>query len=170
MPIPTKGFFDLPADSTDSVKAMQKHLDKTRAEAKQVAQAKQAVVDRQAEQKKRHDEKADQQEVEFIEGVNKISDIETREILMERIASMREDKPEPPRPMALTEAMRVRLEAEQEAGRRAVAFHQAELDRTQAARIEMQRLDAERQGRMNPVVHPNPTQNEKFPVSKATFK
>ena len=83
---------------------------------------------------------------------------------------MREEKPKENTPPSMTDIQKKRLAAEMEAGRQAVARHQAEIDRVKELKARLDAQERAKQAQMAPVVHPNPTMNEVFPVSKATFK
>jgi hypothetical protein len=109
MPIPD---LDQP---TDSARTMQESLEKMRAEAAERAQAKQVAEQRRLARAEADKEEARRQEDAFVRG---IEDVQTREALLEHIRRMRAGPPAPPAPPPLTEAMRKRLEEEQEAGRR----------------------------------------------------
>jgi hypothetical protein len=107
---------------TAAAKAMQESLDKMRAEATERAQAKQVAEERRLAREEADREEGRRQEDAF---VARIEDVTTREAMLDHIRRMRAGPPEPPAPPPLTEAARKRLEEEQEAGRRALAVHQA---------------------------------------------
>jgi hypothetical protein len=116
MPIPD---LDPP---TDSARTMQESLEKMEAAAAERAKTKQAAEERRLAREEADKEEARRREDAF---VARIEDVQTREALLEHIRRMRAGPPEPPAPPPMTEAMRKRLEEEQEAGRRALAIHQA---------------------------------------------
>ena len=153
---------------TDSLNANQQRLERLRAEAKEQEAARQAAEERRLAREAADREEAKKQEQEYLERVMERSP-DSREALVNRIRQMREDVPKQPAPPPLTEAARKRLEEEQEAGRRALAFHQAEQERARDARIAAEKAEAEKLGHMEPVITPNPTQQEVFPAVKATL-
>jgi hypothetical protein len=146
---------------TDAARVMQENLDKMRAEAAERAKVEQAAEERRLAREQAYKEEARQQEDALVQ---RVEDIATREALLEHIRRMRAGPPAPPAPPPLTEAARKRLEEEQEAGRRAAAAFQT--GRAQEAGIE--KREAEKLGRMEEVVHPNPTQQQQFPATGTT--
>jgi hypothetical protein len=101
---------------------MQESLEKMGAAAAARAKVQQAAEERRLARQAIDREEARAQEDAF---VARIEDVLTREALLEHIRRMRAGPPAPPAPPPLTEAARKRLEEEQEAGRRALAVHQA---------------------------------------------
>ena len=165
MPIPTQGFFDPP---TDSVTSAHERREKIRAEAAEQAKAKEEAEQRRLEREAQANEQARKEEEAYVQNASMT--VETREHLMARILAMRAPPPEPPKPPPMTERMRKQLEEEQEAGRQAVAKAEAEMEYARQARLKAQQEETAREGSMAPVVHPNPSVNEKFPANKATIK
>ena len=99
-----------------------------------------------------------------------ISELESREQLLGEIRRMREEKPVEIAPVAhRTERMIQELNAEQEAGRAAVAKAEAERERNRANAARIEADERERLGTMQAVHHPNPGQNEVYPASGATL-
>jgi len=165
MSIPTKGFFDPP---TDSVESLRERAEKIRAEAAEQAKAREEAEQRRLEREAKANEQARKEEEAYVQ--NAAMTVETREHLMARILAMRAQQPEPPKPPPMTERMKKQLEEEQEAGRQAVAKAQAQDEWARQVRLKAQQEDAAKEGSMAPVVHPNPSMDEKFPVNKATIK
>ena len=111
---------------------------------------------------------ADEEILERIAGP--VSDTDTRDKLLERIRKMRAEKPPEIKPMGRISAQQIQeFEAEQAAGRAAVAKAQAEIDRNRESVQKAKAEDAARQGTMTTVYHPNPSMDEQFPASKATL-
>jgi len=136
----------------------------------EAALAEESRIARQNEDKR----KAREDEDRWIKSMELVSSKETMENLHERIRKMREEVPENIqdrlRAPHITEKMQAQIDLECEAGRRAVARAQAQLDANRAARAKMEAIEREREGQMSPVHVPNPRQDEKFPVNKATIK
>ena len=109
--------------------------------------------------------------VQEAKNIEIVSSGMTRDHLLDRIRSMREEKPpEIPAIGRWSEREFQELSAEQEAGRRAVAKAEAE---AAAHRERWMQEDMEQKARdvqLTPVVHPNPGQNQVFPTIKATLK
>jgi hypothetical protein len=147
-------------EQQDSIRAELAETDRLKSE----ADAKQQQ--HQAEQQQRALE-AEQESLR--KSVALVKNTDTRDMLLERIRKMREEKPPEYRPPPLSEADRKRLAEEQEAGRQAVARAQAEVDRLREQREQRERAERIREGEMVPVHHPNPGQDEQFPASKATL-
>jgi colicin import membrane protein len=167
MPIPTQGFFD--HMDTDSVRATQERADRLREQMAEQAREREAVEERRREREEAQEKTAREEEIEALERVSKLSkNVDSRDALLERIREMRKEVPAPPKPMPLTDAMRKRIEEEQEAGRRAVAFHQAEIDAAQARRREIAQAEAQAatEPTMTSVVTPNPGMKEQYPTAK----
>ena len=155
---------------TDSLNANQQRLERMRAEAKELEAARQAAEERRLAREKADQEEALRQEEQYIRDQTERSGTpETRDMLLEYIRRKREDVPKPPPPPPLTEAARKRLEEEQAAGRAALARHQAEIELALEARIAAEKREAEKRGHMQPVITPNPTQQEVFPAVGATL-
>lgn len=99
-----------------------------------------------------------------------LSGAETREMLLDHIREMREQKPTASAPAGYrTESMQRAFTAEQEAGRAAVAKAQAEMERNRAARLQAEAEQQARNGTMTPVHHPNPGMDEQYPVRGGTL-
>jgi hypothetical protein len=172
MPIPNKGLLDPDKieDATDSVvSAIDRHMQMEAAAAERAKQVQAEEARRQQRQETAAKE-ARQDEDAFIERVTKLSDPISRDALLQRIRDMRNETGEKPyKPPPVHPNIMAQTEREQEQGRIAQQQAQARYDAQQALRIAQQKEDAEKQGSMTPVAHPNPTQNEQFPASKATL-
>lgn len=96
-----------------------------------------------------------------------IREDESREMLLERIRKMREDVPAEPVYQGgyHSPEQQAQLAAEQKAGREAVAREEERMRRAQEARD----LAAADEAVTVSVHHPNPSQDEQFPASKATL-
>jgi hypothetical protein len=112
----------MPEQPTDAARAMQESLDRMRVEAADRAKDKQAAEERRLAREEADKVEARRQEEAFVQ---RIEDVQTREALLEHIRRMRAGPPAPPAPPPLSDAARKRLEEEQEAGRKALAAHQA---------------------------------------------
>lgn len=105
---------------------------------------------------------------ELAQQVELVKQGDTREMLLERIRQQREkDKPAEEQPVFLSESHRKRVEVEQQAGREAVARAEAEVERSRELRRRQEEVDRARQGTMETVYHPNPSQDEVYPTSKS---
>jgi hypothetical protein len=161
----------------DSIVSADARAKKIREEAAQI-EAEQAARDaQQAERKAQATLAAHRAEDEYVNKVALVSSEETIESLHERIRKMRAEAqpgPEVPPVPQYTARQRAELEAEQEAGRKALAKHQAEFERTREIRERYLAEEKNRKGvveaRTTPVFTPNPKGDEKFPVSAATIK
>lgn len=131
---------------------------------------------RRAAREKRKAEAATKQEIDSVKDkFNIIGEFKTREELLDKIREMRENPPAPPQfspavPPPLSEYMQTQLNAEQEAGRAAVAKARAELERNTAIRKRIADEDKLKEGEMTPVHHPNPGVGTVFPTTGATIK
>jgi hypothetical protein len=94
----------------------------------------------------------------------------TRDQLLERIRQMREEKPVEITPAPhRTPRQQAEYDAEVAMGRAMVAKAEAEIERNREVQRKIAADERERAGTMTPVYHPNPTQNEQYPVSGATL-
>lgn len=127
----------------------------------------------QDEHQARRDAEIRETEDKDIQQIHKLSDIGTRDELLSRIREMREPPPSPPELPLGHGRVSIRMidefNAEQEAGRAAVAKAEAELQRGREMRKRIEEEEKLRQGTMEPVFHPNPGQGEMFPSSGATL-
>jgi hypothetical protein len=125
---------------------------------------------RQERQAKREAETRDS-EIDMLEdAATRLTFDDAREQLLQHIRDMREVKPaEPPPPPPRTARMEAELKAEQEAGRAAVAKAEAEIAYTRELQRKVEAERVARDGRMEPVYHANPSQNEQYPALKATL-
>ena len=91
---------------------------------------------------------------------------DTRDMLLERIRKMREPpKVEEDKPGFRTPLQQEQFEAEQKAGREAVAKAEKEAEENRERIQKMEAEEAAKHGRMETVYHPNPTQKEVFPTN-----
>ena len=94
----------------------------------------------------------------------------TRDQLLDRIRAMRNEKPpEVPHDYYISPAQRERLEAEQKAGREAVARAEAEEAKYREYRLKAEAEERAKQVTLTPVHHPNPGMDEQYPAIKATL-
>jgi hypothetical protein len=180
MSIPNKGFFDPEPDQTtekppepptDSVVSAINRHQQMEAEAAEKLKAGQEAEARRLQREEQATKEARKEEDAFIDKIASLSDITSRDALLERIREMRAEKPPampPPSPPHPAIAEQTRLEME--VGARNVAQAEAQRQANMPERLKALKEDAERQGGNVPVYHPNPTMNEKFPVNKATIK
>jgi len=153
---------------SDSIVSAQERAAMIREESERIEREQALVAEQQREHQKQVTVTSRQDEVKNVEI---IASGETREHLLQRIRDLREDKPEPPAPEGFRSEGQIKeFNAEQEAGRAAVAKAQAEQERHRERWHEEAIAEQERTGRMEPVHHANPAQNQAYPVSKASFK
>jgi len=130
-------------------------------------EAEKAEQDRiRAEREKKTDERAREQEAQFLERVALVSHDETIEHLHERIRQLREPPPDPEKncpPPFITERQRAQTLAEIEGGR--MASEKARI-REEANRAAHARYEAEQKAKdySDPVILPNPLQSQVFPT------
>jgi|SRR6516165_9721056 len=125
----------------------------------------------QLEREKKNDARAREQEAKFLENIALVSHDETIEHLHERIRALREPPPDPEAnrpPPFITERQAAQIALEQEGGRQASerARIREEANRTAAAKYETEQKLKE--GYQDPIVLPNPLQNQVFPTDPKT--
>lgn len=102
--------------------------------------------------------------------VSIVSEKETRDMLLDRIRKMREEKPpEIVHETYRSPAQQEQFELEQKAGREAVARLTAEAERYKALQAKADEEERAKSAVMVPVHHPNPDMDEQFPAIKATL-
>jgi hypothetical protein len=166
MPIPNKGFFDIdpPSEPIDSVQHHQDRTDAIRAELEKADAEQERINAQHKENEEKRQKEAREQEVQDVENlVGRSRDQMTRDMLLDHIRKLRAEKPPeyvaPPR----TPEQQKLFEAEQAAGRAAVAKAEAaEQARREAATKAAQEV-------VKTLVHPNPSQSEIFPTVKSTL-
>jgi hypothetical protein len=170
MPIPNKGFFDPDPDPapelTDSVQHHQDRADAIRAQMEKDAEEQERKNVQYKEQEEKRQAAGREQEVSRLQDLVGLSrDQLTRDMLLDRIREMRAEKPPEYVPPPRTPEQQKLYEAEQEAGRAAVAKAEAaeRLQREAAAKAQVT------QEVTKTVVHPNPSQSEIFPTIKSTL-
>jgi hypothetical protein len=126
----------------------------------------------EAPQEHTREKTAREHDIEFLEQqVSLVKQTDTRDVLLERIRRMREEKPPVYEPPPLSPAMQAQLEREQAAGRAAVANNEA----MEEANREISRKQQEEERLRNrvpeliPLIYPNPSQDEQYPASGATL-
>jgi len=142
-----------------------------KAESERLAKEADLADANEAEKVAAQDRKASNSEERFLkEQAALLQPGETREMLLERVRQMREDRPAetygPPPP---SEYMKKQIEIEQEAGRQAVKAAEEEYERNKEAREAAAADIRKREGTMQEVHHPNPGMEEQFPANKATL-
>lgn len=150
------------------------HHEERHAKMREEAAEQQAAADEAKEHREHvraeHEQtmrEAETQELEQQAGLVKHG--ETREMLLERIRKLREEPPkEETFSSFMTPELQKRLEAEQQAGREAVARAEVELEKNRELwrKQEEEEKAKGREPTMETVHHPNPSQNEVFPTSK----
>ena len=91
-------------------------------------------------------------------------------MLLERIRKMREVPAEPVYQGGYhSPEQKAALEAEQKAGREAVAKAEAAMARAQEARAKAEDEQRANEATTVPVHHPNPSQDEQYPAVKSTL-
>jgi hypothetical protein len=161
----------MPERKMDSVTAMEERAAKIRAESDKIERE---MVEREEKRKlamAQREEEIRQVEDADVAQANLLSGIETREHLLQRIRELREEGPAeivaPPR--QLTETMQREFDAEQALGRAMVAKAEAEQVKLMELRARLEAEERSRAGHMTSVHQVNPSQDEPFPVNKATF-
>ena len=155
---------------TDSLGHTEERRAKIKQEYEQYAKQEALAEANRAEQQAAQDRKADKAELVHLEQqVGLTQNIDSRDMLLDRIREMREEKPEVHGPPPLSDIMRKQIEAEQECGRQAVAKAEAEAAQFRAARAAVEADTKKREGTMEPVHHANPGMEEQFLANKATL-
>jgi hypothetical protein len=160
MPIPNKGFFD-PDPEPESLQ----HHEETRAAFKAVIEQQDKEQEEiNAKLQVQQEERKQQAREDDIKRLEQYADISrdqlTRDMILERIRRMREDKPQEIVPPPLSKWDKERLEMEQQAGREALARVQAMMKPPSTEVVASE---------MTPVHHPNPSQDEIYPTVKSTL-
>lgn len=155
----------------DSIISAKARAAQIRAESERIERQQAEAAEHQKAHRAKQDAEIQRQADEDLNrAAASISEIESREQLLGEIRRMREDKPEEPPPVVhRTERMIQELNAEQEAGRAAVAKAEAEQQRNRELVARIAEEERQRLGTMQPVHHPNPSQDEQYPASGATL-
>jgi hypothetical protein len=153
--------------ASDSIVSAQARGARIREEAEQLEREQAQAAEKQQDHQAKLDEIARQQEVT---GIEIVSAGETREHLLQRVRDMRNKGPAVPAPEGYRSPNQLaEFNAEQELGRAGVA----KAEREQEMYRERRQLEAVQQqakeGYMTPVHHPNPSQDQVYPTSKATL-
>lgn len=155
----------------DSITHLEERSNKIRTASQEAAHAAAHAEENrvsQQEQRERSARLTRADELEVHAGL--IKENETREMLLDRIRKMREEKPaEIVHVGYRSPDQQKAFEAEQKAGREAVARAEAEAERFREARLSAEAADRARQGDMVPVHHPNPDMDAQFPTINATL-
>lgn len=155
--------------STDSVAHHEERHEKMRAEAAELQQAAaKAQAQRESSRVEREQYIREAENQDLTQQVGLVQQGDTREMLLDRIRKQREDKPAEvaEQPVYRSPELQKQFEAEQQAGRAAVAKNEAAEERGREARRKYEEEDRARQGTMETVHHPNPSQDEVYPTSK----
>ena len=155
-------------NDTDSIRHHNERLTQMRAEAKdealQQAQAEEQRAAHRAEQRTKSIA-ADELRVAGLP----LSEL-TRDQLLDHIRKMRNEKPpEVPHDYYISPEQQARTEAEQQAGREAVARAEAEQAKYRQLQLKLDYEERAKEATNVSVHHPNPSQNEVFPTVKATL-
>jgi hypothetical protein len=160
----------------DSIVHHEERAARMRAASEEIAQlAAKAEIQRQAQQAQREltARHARADELEAKAGL--IHENETREMLLDRIRKLREEKPaEIVHVGYRSPEQQATFEAEQKAGREAVARAEAEIERIrdywrQQTETAAKQASGPTPWTVSPVHHPNPSQDEQYPAVKATL-
>lgn len=155
----------------DSITHLEERSAKIRTASQEAAHtAAHAEEDRVAQQayRERASRLARADELEVQAGL--IKENESREQLLDRIRKMREEKPpEIVHVPYRSPEQQKQFEAEQQAGRDAVARAEANAEYYRALREKIAEEERLSTAVMVPVHHPNPSQDEMFPAIKATL-
>jgi hypothetical protein len=174
MPIPTKGFFDIepdqttekPPEPTDSIQHNQDRADAIRTQMEKDVEEQERKNEQYREQEQKRQDAAREQEVGRLQDMATLTrDQMTRDMLLDRIRAMRNEKPPEYVPPQRTPEQQKLLEAEMQAGREAVAKAEAAL---QERREAMARMNVTQEV-VKTIQHPNPSQSEIFPTVKSTL-
>ena len=159
-------------DKSVSMRHNEARLEKLKEESAPLVQQQELVEARQQIERELRDREARKAETGSLSQIlNRSDQLDTREMLMNKIREMRNEKPpEPPAPLGRTPSMQAQFEAEQAMGRAMVAKREAEMEQGRALREKLEAEERMRTAQMTPVHHPTPGQNEQFPASGATLK
>jgi len=157
--------------TSDSILSAQARAAMIREESARIEREQAEAAEHQKAHRARQDEEGRKQaDADLNRAAASISELESREQLLGEIRKMREDKPVEVAAVAhRTERMIQELNAEQEAGRAAVAKAEAERERNRGIATKIEDDERKRLGTMTPVHHPNPGQEEQYPASGATL-
>ena len=154
-------------EKTDSVNDMEARKAKIKAEADEIEKSQSEEEARQRQARIDRDLVTSEAQAKTLEHhAGLVHDGETREQLLDRVRALREAPAAPayvpPPPTAFQQQQ---INAEQEAGRQAVARAEAEQERVNERRRELAAEELARNGEMKLVQHPNPGMGEPFPVN-----
>ena len=137
------------------------------------AESKETALVQQQDELQREFKFAVQREQTIQDEEKRITDLippgTTRDQLLERIREMRNVRVEVAHDYYISPEQQAQLDLEQATGRAAVAKAEAEARRISDARMLTVAAENARQADMNPVHHPNPSQDEQYPAVKATL-
>lgn len=154
----------------DSVGHHEERHTKIREEAAaQQAQADAYEEKRELDQVERERAARETENQQLTEQVGLVKAGDTREMLLERIRKQRaemEPKVEEDQPVYRSPDQQQRFDAEQQAGREAVAKAEQEAERYREIWRKQEEEERARQGTMETMHHPNPSQKEQYPTSK----
>jgi hypothetical protein len=155
----------------DSVDAAKARLAKLREESDQINKAEASAEEKRQEQRAVRNTAIGNADADMLEKqAYRLSDLGTRDQLLERVREMRREVPDgPPPPPPMTEFQKQQLAIEQQAGRDAVARAEKQLEEARAWREKAAAETRAREGHMAEVHHPNPGMEEQYPANKATL-
>lgn len=160
------------AKESDSVTHTRDRREKMQEEVDLQAQARAITDAKRYEEQNVLNRKMQEEENQLLtKHAGLVHDGETREMLLQRIRDMREDVPKEPGPAkpSLTAYQQEILNAEQQAGREAVARAEKQMEAGRAAQQKAEAETKAREGTMERVHQPNPGQNEQFPTQGAAL-
>jgi len=168
MPIPTKGFFD-PDPEPESIQHNEQIREEFRAIIEQQDREQAALNAKfKADEDARLRRARDTDIANLERYVGLATDQMTRDMLLDRIRKMREEKPKEYEPPPLSEADKERLAREQKAGREALAMVQAKMGIGVHSSPTAPETTTNEMV-MTPAVHPNPSQDEIYPTVESTL-
>jgi hypothetical protein len=156
----------------DSITHTEERRAKILAETDQIHKAQAIAEENRQEKQAVRDMKADDDDAARLEKqAYLLTDLGTRDQLLEHVRRMRLETPEngPPPPPPMTEFQKQQLEIEQNAGREAVAKAEKQAEEVRAWREKLAAEERVQKGTMTTVHQPNPGQGEQYPASKSTL-
>lgn len=156
----------------DSITHTEERRAKIQAETAEIHKAQAIAEENRQEKQAVRDMKADDADAAMLEKqAYLLTDLGTRDQLLEQVRRMRLETPEnaPPPPPPMTEFQKQQLEIEQNAGREAVAKAEKQLEEVRVWREKLAAEERAHKGTMTEVHHANPGMEEQYPTQKATL-
>ena len=157
---------------TDSISHTEERRTKMKEEYAQYQREQTAAEQKRQEKQAVRDMKADDDDAAMLEKqAYLLTDLGTRDQLLEHVRRMRLETPEnaPPPPPPMTEFQKQQLEIEQNAGREAVARAEKQQEEVRVWREKLAAEERAHKGTMTEVHHANPGMEEQYPTQKATL-